>query len=90
MWINSEVRGQRSGGIFNYATTQAVWCQQFCETFCAIQTGSGRLTCLLLTLCGIDNIYTGLHLHLKATRQFIAGPCKGVGYITLHLHFPWP
>ena len=54
-------------------------CEQFYETFCVIQTGT--LTSLLLTLCDIDidNIITALHLYLKAIRQFIAGPCKGVG-----------
>jgi len=82
MWINSEVRVQRTGWIFNYATTHAdqgtAWCQQFYETFCAIQTG--RLTSFLQTLQkapGIDKVNTALHLHLKATRQFTTGPYKG-------------
>ena len=61
MWINSEVRVQTTGWIFNYATTHTdqgtAWCQQFYETFCAVETG--RLTSLLHTLQkapGIDKV----------------------------------
>ena len=88
MWINSEVKDQVE---YLIMLQHSSWRDSLVSTVLwNILCYSDWQTPISSTdsLRYRTTLNTALLLHLEI-RQFIAGPCKGVWYVTLHLYLPW-